>query len=222
MHIQPCSWAFHLDSVPGPNAWLQINVGLVRKLFSLNILDFFVAHPGWYVECNGKHLALWRRKTIVRGIGRPLFLAEALEVRKILVETPARARTIIISAGRPSTDPLLVPARLGGTVLGLFAGFLGSGIVFSYFFFFGDQLGGWFHLVFFFMLSGPVLGAMLGNRFVSPTVLWWLRRRQTREQRAVAASPWRQPPGSTALIQAEDDQPRSVDPGHEPPDAAAV
>jgi hypothetical protein len=169
----------------------------VRQLFSLEVLYFFAERPGWYVESNGKHLAIWRRKNIVRGAERPMFLAEALEVRNRLVDTRTRLRSTILPAVKGSTDSLMAPARLGGTILGLFIGFFC--IIFTQFIFFDDPFLG-------FVIIGPVLGAFLGHSFLTRPVLWWIRRRQARQRQAVAESPWEQPPGSTAQVRDNGDQ----------------
>src|SRR5262249_15468747 len=82
----------------------------VRKLFVLDVLRYFAAHPGWYVECKGSHLALWRRKTVVRGIDRQQFLTEALQIRRVLTEPSARAQPMVVSAGTRSAEPLMIRA----------------------------------------------------------------------------------------------------------------
>jgi hypothetical protein len=185
----------------------------VRKLFVLDVLRYFAAHPGWYVECKGSHLALWRRQTVVRGIDRQQFLTEALEIRRVLTEPSARAQPMVVSAGTRSAEPLMIPARLGGTILGLFIGFFGGFIAFAYFFFFGDpfQLGAWRILAFFGVtLSSSLLGAFLGNRLFTRPLFAWLCRRRDRKWTLVADGPWRQPHDSTARVHQEGDQLRIV------------
>jgi hypothetical protein len=181
----------------------------VHKLFTFPVLQFFAEHPGWCVECNGAQLALWRGRTIVRGSERAGFLAEALEARNGLAEPRRQQRPALVPASRPNTDPLMGVARLRATIVGLFTGFFVGALAFCYFFFVGEpfKLGGWRHLVYLgFMIPGPLLGAFLGNRFLSPSILRSLRGRQARQRQVVADSPWGQPAGSTARVQEEGDQ----------------
>jgi hypothetical protein len=178
----------------------------VRKLFTLDMLHFFAEHPGWYVESNSQHLALWRRKTIVRGPDRPQFLTEALEVRNTVADKRPAARSTAIPAVQHPTEPLMVPARLAGTALGLVAGFLTGGF---WFMFFLDPFRppGAFHLGFFgTILSCLLVGGVVGNRLLPRPLLWWLRRRHARERQAIADSPWRQPLASTAQVEERGDQ----------------
>jgi hypothetical protein len=181
----------------------------VRRLFTLDLLEFFAQHPGWYLECNGKYLALWRRKTIVSGRDRPEFLAGALEVHNHLDEARPARRSTTVPAPFADTDPLRVPARMGGAILGLLIGFFGGALFFTDFFFLDDpfKLGGLLHLVCVgFMIVGPVVGFFFGYYVLSHPVLWWMHRRQARQRQAVADSPWQQPAGSTARVQEEDDR----------------
>jgi hypothetical protein len=183
--------------------------GAVRRLFALEVLHFFAEHPGWYVECNGTHLALWRRKAVVRASARSAFLAEALEVRSALTRAGTRTAPAAGPGGGPMVDPLTVQARMFATVLGLFAGFAagffvatdifpagppGPGLPVAPFRFFGG------------VLLGLAAGALLGNRVLYWPVLFLLRRRQERHRRAVAASPWKQPADSTAVVTQDGDR----------------
>jgi hypothetical protein len=181
----------------------------VRRLFAVEVLEFFAEHPGWYVESAGHHLALWRRKTIVPGAERPRFLAEALEVRRSLVEARPRAHAAVVPGHPRHPDPLMIPARIMGTVLGLLGGFFAGAFVFFFFLAWGGpfQFGAWMPVDFFGgVITGLLLGGFLGNRYLPKPLFRSLRRRRAREQHAIAASPWRQPLGSTAQVEERGDQ----------------
>jgi hypothetical protein len=45
-----------------------------------------VAHTGWHIECDGRHLALWRSRGFVRAAHRPRLVADALEIYRLLRE----------------------------------------------------------------------------------------------------------------------------------------
>jgi hypothetical protein len=175
---------------------------MVRRLFSPELLGFFAAHPGWFVESNGRHLALWR-KAVVRGPARSQFLAEALEARHAIAESRRPARTAVVPA-RPPADPLRNAARGFGTALGAAAGFI-AGFFLSTNSIFRPgpfKIGvATLLIVFGAALCGLVVGALLGYLILAHPVFWALRRRQARERQAIADSPWGQPLGSTAQVQ---------------------
>jgi hypothetical protein len=63
----------------------------IRELVDLQLLHFFADHPGWCIESDGTHLALWRPSGTIRAGQRPRFVAEALEVYRALARAAARA-----------------------------------------------------------------------------------------------------------------------------------
>src|SRR5438270_673109 len=71
----------------------------IREVFTLDVLRFFAGHPSWHVESDGKHLALWRRSTILRAADRPGFLEDSLEVRRALTHPAARAEFVAVATG---------------------------------------------------------------------------------------------------------------------------
>jgi hypothetical protein len=56
----------------------------IQRFFNLDLLHFFADHPGWCIESDGAHLALWRPNKTIRAVQRPPFVAEALEVYRAL------------------------------------------------------------------------------------------------------------------------------------------
>jgi hypothetical protein len=59
----------------------------IQELFDLQLLHFFVEHPGWCVESDGTHLALWRPSGTIRATQRSRLVAEALEVYRALARS---------------------------------------------------------------------------------------------------------------------------------------
>jgi hypothetical protein len=77
----------HADSGLGPDrAGTEEDI---RQFFNLDLLDFFARHPGWRIESDGPHLALWRPYRTIRAARRPRFVAEALEVYRALARAAA-------------------------------------------------------------------------------------------------------------------------------------
>jgi len=157
----------------------------IRQLFTPELLRFFADHPGWSVESDGKHLALWRRQTVIPAADRPAFLAEALEVHQALTHTEFRPGSQQVVAAAPKGDPLVTHARMMGTVLGLFIGFFAGGVLGAIGFFrcgLGRPLLG-FALFFGGGLLGLALGALMGNRvFYYPFYLLMRWRRARRAE----------------------------------------
>jgi hypothetical protein len=65
----------------------------IRTLFTLNVLRYFADHPGWRIESDGRHLALWRSRRFLSAAKRPRFVAEALEVYRVFTHAGNRATT---------------------------------------------------------------------------------------------------------------------------------
>jgi hypothetical protein len=66
----------------------------IRALFTLDVLGYFAARPGWRIESDGVHLAMWRCQGLLSPARRPHVIAEALEVYRLLAHagtTPASA-----------------------------------------------------------------------------------------------------------------------------------
>lgn len=63
----------------------------IRALFNIERICYFANHPGWNIESDGRHLALWRSKRLVAAAKRPRFVSEALEVYRLLTEADAKA-----------------------------------------------------------------------------------------------------------------------------------
>src|SRR5262249_389443 len=159
----------------------------VRNLFCLDLLHFFAEHPGWYVESDGNHLALWH-KGIVRGTERRRFLAEALEVRNALTETRPPVGSAVVSPGQAHTDLPKVLARMPARRVGALAGFLVAGLGSMVYSMTGRRLEPrfGFDLIFFGIpFCGLVLGGIVGNLFLPGPLIRALRRRQTRERQAI-------------------------------------
>jgi hypothetical protein len=77
------------DNLLGPD---RVRAELaIRALFDLQLLHFFADHPGWCMESDGTHLALWRLSGTIRAAQRPRFVAEAVEVYRALADAAARA-----------------------------------------------------------------------------------------------------------------------------------
>jgi hypothetical protein len=103
----------------------------IRRAFSLDVLCYLAEHPGWNVECDGRHLALWRRGKVVAARDRPGFLAGALAVRQALTTPGTRLAEAgaVVPGGTSGVDPHKITARLQVTVVGFFAGcFIGSAV----------------------------------------------------------------------------------------------
>jgi hypothetical protein len=158
----------------------------IRRLFTPAALRFFADHPGWLVQSDGRHLALWRRKTIVPAADRPAFLAEGLEAYRALT-APLPAQPNGPRSGltvTPRGDPLLAGARLAGTVFGCFGGFFIGGIAGMIGVAMHDPFrpGGFAPLtvVIFFggTLLGLVLGGLLGNRLLCWPICRVMKRRR--------------------------------------------
>jgi hypothetical protein len=102
----------------------------IRQQFTADLLAFFAEHPGWCVQSDGEHVALWRARRVVRAADRGRFLTQALAIYRALTE-PRRPTATIIPAGDSSENTVLPAARVVGGILGLFGGFLagaGAGI----------------------------------------------------------------------------------------------
>jgi hypothetical protein len=174
--------------------------GPVRRLFTTEVLRHFAARPGWSVDSDGKHLAVWRARALVPGAGRERFLAEVLQVRQAIV-LGAAGEGAVVPAGRGMGGAAAVQGRLLGAVLGLFAGMLVGMIV----------VGG--HMRELRLLTpvcflgvlvlGLVAGWYLGGLLLAPPLAWLQRRQEARQRQAVAESPWGQPLGSTAEVREE-------------------
>jgi hypothetical protein len=79
----------HADNVLGADrAGAEL---AIRELFDLQLLHFFADHPGWCIESDGTHLALWRPYRTIRAAQRLRFVAEALEVYRALASAAVRA-----------------------------------------------------------------------------------------------------------------------------------
>jgi len=155
----------------------------IRRLFTPELLAFFAARPGWCVESDGRHLAVWHPDRIVCGDGRAALVAEALSVRRAMAGDSPRGP----ADGAPvAPDRTHVTARLGGTALGAFAGcfagFFVGGIAGLVTLFLRDPFApGAVSLTLLIFLGGTfgglVLGALLGNRLLSHTFRAVRRRR---------------------------------------------
>ena len=150
----------------------------IRQLFTPGLLRFFADHPGWSVESDGKHLALWRRQTVIPAADRPAFLAEALEVHQALTHAEFRPGSQAVVAAAPRGDPFVMSARVVATVLGLFLGFF-AGFVIAVAW--GDPIGRPNLFVALFVggvFLGPVFGALMGNRVLYYPIYLLMRRRR--------------------------------------------
>jgi hypothetical protein len=158
----------------------------IRRLFTLDVLRFFAGHPGWYVQSDGKHLAIWRRNAIVRAAGRPGFLADGLEVRQAFMRLGTRADHIPVAAGTARIDPTRLSARLLGTLAGCFVGFFTGGILGSIAAMrrdpFQDGFAGSALLFFGSTILGLIVGAVVGNRLLYYPIYHFLHARHARRR----------------------------------------
>jgi hypothetical protein len=81
----------------------------IRQFFNLDLLVFFADHPGWHIETDGQHLALWRPYRTIRAARRPCFVAEALKVYRALaraaaIMAPRSSQAVQETGARPSTS----------------------------------------------------------------------------------------------------------------------
>jgi hypothetical protein len=174
----------------------------IRRLFTTDLLRYFAANLGWCVDCDGKRLAVWRRETVVPAADRPRFLAEVLQVRQAIVRAEGGTGTVVPPSpgGR---EKAAIQGRLLGAVLGVIAGvFLAV--------FFASRIWDTFRIiylmpVYFFgtVALGPIVGWFLGGLVLTPGIAFLNRREQAQRQQAIAASPWQQPLGSTAVVREE-------------------
>jgi hypothetical protein len=184
----------------------------IREFFPLPVLSFFADHPGWHVQCAGRCLAAWRPNKIVAAADRPPFLAEALAIQAVLVESAPNAAAPVPAAA--TRGPESAQAGLAAASVGAVAGFFGGGSL-------GAILAGWifFHarapgapgfMVAFLLQAGVFfggafgglfLGLFLGRRFLPDVLAGILRRREQRLRARYSNRPDGQPLASTAVLE---------------------
>jgi hypothetical protein len=174
----------------------------LRRLFSLEMLNLFADHPGWYVQGVGRRLALWRPGKIVAPANRPGLLEEALTIRAALVKSAQRSPTSVSLFAGARTSPEMVNARIHGATIGAIGGFVTGSILGTWIFFnFPDPGVLGFALVFFGgSLGGLFLGMFLGSRAFAGPLERALRRRQERLLPEHNDRPYAQPVTSTASV----------------------
>lgn len=140
----------------------------VRRLFPTRVMDQLEPHAGCSAQFRGGRLAVWRGNGFRSAEQRRGLVADALALRRILVE----------AAARPAADGEVVPAPAGetatrrarrglgaiaGGVLGLMLGFFGGAIGFAGIFFGADPpFASTAVLMPLMVLGGAALGAVAG------------------------------------------------------------
>lgn len=171
----------------------------IRRLFTTELLRFFSTNPGWCVDCDGTHLAIWRPRTVVPGRFRGMFLAKVMQLRGAILGSVQTGAGAVVPA-RPETGPAVIQGRLLGAMLGILAGFFPvasfatRGVMF-----FPIRavivVGG--------MALSIVAGWFLGGVVLTPAIRF-LERQKQRHQ-GTALRPLGQPHRSTAVVSEEGD-----------------
>jgi hypothetical protein len=193
------------SQIPGHHPWDGKGHHAIRKVFTIKVLRFLAEHPGWYVQSDGKYLALWRDTTIVRPADRPGFLSDGIHIRAALTQPGAFASDLPPLASKPPRDLMTIRARILGTIAGTVIGFFVGSISSMGHFVMNEPiqpphflLGG---LSFFGLcLLGIAVGACVGNRLLYYPVLLFLRR-QDRTLKRTPERPHQQPGTSTARVE---------------------
>jgi hypothetical protein len=149
----------------------------IRRWFTPEVLAEFAARPGWCVESDGRHLAVWRSDTIVAGAQRASLVAEAMALPGGIAE--ARGASVGPNKGAAAVasvpDGLDAGAHLVGTIVGSLGGFL-AGVIAAFacsiWLFMRDPFApdGMAYTPLLFLgstLGGCALGAWLGKRWLS-------------------------------------------------------
>ncbi len=149
----------------------------IRNQFRLELLKFLAANPGWSVESDGRHLALWRTNQIVATSKRLEFLREAHELQSALVGASTLPTAGGIVPGELKLDPSRAFAGVFASSIGAFAGFfLGGTLSFAAvaaLMTIADNAPVFVIVPLF--LSGPIGGLIVGGALGH----WWQRRRKT-------------------------------------------
>jgi hypothetical protein len=184
----------------------------LRRLFSLEMLNLFADHPGWYVQGVGRRLALWRPGKIVAPTNRLGLLDEALAIRAALVKSAQGSATSISVPAGARRSPEAVKARIAGAVIGAICGFftgsmLGGALASWIFFNFAGPGGlGFFGVFFGGALGGLFLGMLLGSRAFTGPIESALRRRQGRLRAEHKDRPYAQPITIMASVEESTDE----------------
>lgn len=156
----------------------------LRRVFSRDLLRFFVAHSDWHVQSQDGMLALWRPKTIVSAAERPAFLAEALAIREAILATAAASgdvaclNDVVISSSVDASQ--LGVATAVGFALGFMVGGVCAGAAAMTVFFQllksghdNFQVASLASMATFFggTIAAGVLGAVLGRKLVGPILM---------------------------------------------------
>jgi hypothetical protein len=146
----------------------------VQRLFNLELLRFFAGRPGWSVESDGQHLAVWRTKHIVPADKRRRFLDDAVRVRRAIIASSASSSRSQVVQGEVKVAPRTARwSRAPG--IGMLVGFvvgalLGMAIVGTWVASVEDPPMVPVFIVFFGL---PHIGLFIGHR-----VGYWLSRRK--------------------------------------------
>ncbi|HUE74679.1 MAG TPA: hypothetical protein VMP01_27675 [Pirellulaceae bacterium] len=148
----------------------------IRNLFRLELLKFFAASPGWSVESDGRHLALWRTGRVASAEKRLDLLREAHEVQSALVGASTLPTAGGIVPGELKLDPSQAFAGVFATSIGAFAGFFLGGMLsfgaIAALITIADNAPVFVIVPLFF--SGPIGGLIVGGVLAH----WWQRRRK--------------------------------------------
>lgn len=140
----------------------------LRRLFPPRVMAELEPLAGCSAQCHGGRMAVWRGDGFRSAEGRRALVADAVALRRVLVEATAR----------PATDDEVVPAPEGetagrrvrrgaglvvGGIAGLFLGFFGGFLGFSGIFFGGDlPFGVMAVLMPAMVFGGAALGGLIG------------------------------------------------------------
>lgn len=101
----------------------------IRNVFRLPLLVFLAQHPGWSVESDGRHLALWKTNHVVPAEQRLDFVRQAQEVQHAILGASDLPPATGIVAGGLQINPARAVAGMVGGMIGAFAGFAMGGLV---------------------------------------------------------------------------------------------
>lgn len=105
---------------------------LVRTRFTLEVLKALAKRPGWSIQSDCEHLALWMGREVRPANERPRLLASALALRTALLQSSVGAVVVppLPGADRSRQSARFQGALLGGAI-GLFVSFFFAFIAFA-------------------------------------------------------------------------------------------